>query len=507
MHARIRSPWVGRFAWLVLLAGQLLAARVLAQAPVAGDGRSALPGYVLTRIADEAPRGLSARAGIAYGYTEAQSSAPGAHHRASGSLAISGRPTPWLGLGLSLDGRLDAHPGDSNDTGLGIATRASFELRAASTLSSGLSLGAAAMILGLGGAGGGLELGATSVEASALVGWAGSGSRIALEAGYRYDRSARAAPGYLLSGADRLALGLSSFDAVLVRLAVGHRFGASELFLEGSLDALVGAGRPAFSRSPMHAVAGLRQHIGRSLLLDVYLDVGLASRATLPAAAPYVPVDPRVAAGIALAYRFAPGSSAGSAGESSDQASVPPDEADPEADDDPSGPSDDDARSLSGRVLTEGGEPLVDAHVVLTIGEQRVEAYTDAEGGFVLRGLPAGAARLRIEAVGHETQEVELGARATRLPYDAVRMVRASPHGMLRGTVEGFDGESVAATVTVTPGESVVAVDATGAFEVSLAPGRYRVHIEAPGYVAQTREVRLTDGTVTIVHAELRRTR
>src|SRR5690606_37349528 len=90
---------------------------------------------------------------------------------------------------------------------------------------------------------------------------AGSGSKVGLFAhtGFRFDRSGRSADDAdLLSDADRMSLGVSDSHAVLVGLGANLRGERTELFIETSLDYLVGSEAPGFRQSPMRAGGGAR---------------------------------------------------------------------------------------------------------------------------------------------------------------------------------------------------------------------------------------------------------
>lgn len=501
--ARFRLAVVAAFA-LVGLAGR----RVEAQS---GEGSVALPGLVHIRLAEERPRGAAVRAGGGYGLTESIEGAGSMHHRAFGTVAISGQPLRWLGVGAQVDARADRHPQDLDPTAGGREAHGSVEVRAAHALANGLGVGALLSTTVFGRVGGGPA--AAAVELGGLVTRRSGAFLLAGELGYRIDRSANAIrPGQVFGSSDRLSLGVSSFDAVLLRIAGSYTRGDSELFVEYALDALVGRGAPGFRRSPMHVDFGLRQHLSSSMALDAYVDLEVGARTAIPVAGPYVRIDPRFTLGVAFSYRFAPGATP-SANAESTQAEAEADASaqteQPAADTTANqAPTRLTARTLEGLVRDARGLPLVDARLVLTVqGAEPLETFSDATGRFRFENIPPGAAELRIEAVGLETQTLPLGAGALSLPIEGVQMTRATETGLLRATIVGFDGEHVPAVVTVLPGDLHPVVDGAGHFELALEPGTYRLRIEAPGYTAQTREVRLAHETVTILHVEMRSSR
>lgn len=470
-----------------------------------GDGRAALPGLLLTRVATEAPRGFAIRGLASYGLTESVDVAPGPHHRVAGSLGLSGQPLRWLGIGLSLDGRYDRHPDDGAGHDAGFVTRTLLEVRATPSLGHGLSLGVALAAIAYGNTGRSFEADALSFEGTLLASIVRGRFRIAGEVGYRLDRAAASAPAsnVVLRPGDRLALGLSSYDAILGRLGASVRAGSVDLYLEGSLDALVGAHAPRLSLSPLHAAIGLRVPLGDRLRLDAFADVRLSARPTLPNAGPYVPVDPRITVGVALAYRYGgPRAPAGESGAEHGSETETASENETQSETNPP-----EGRGLAGLLLDASGAPLVDAHVMVAVGERSVDGYTDAEGRFALAGIPDGEAILRVEAVGHATHEQMLGSGRLSLPDSGLQLTEASAHGTLRGLVVGFEGEAVHASISITPGHHSARTESDGSFELPLPSGRYTVRVEAPGYASQTRDVHLTDGGVTILNLELRRER
>jgi hypothetical protein len=479
-----------------------------------GDARGALAGFVYTRVAAERPQGFAVRALAGYGLTESTGPVAGAHHRVGMSLGVSGQPLRWLGIGLALDGRYDLHPDDGAGRDRGFVTQSMLEVRATPTLDNGLSLGVAVAAFAYGNTAHAFDVGALTLESSALVSYGAPRFRVAGELGYRLDRSDAAAPGPLvmLRPGDRLALGMSSFDAVLVRLGGAVRLGPLDVYAEWTLDALLGSGNPGIAASPMHLALGARYPIGRTLLVDVFADTCLSQRPPLPNGGPYVRVDPRLFVGVALAYRY--GGRSGRADPNGDLPDADGRPIDPDADRPPNDvrPDAPHGRTLTGTLLDASGAPLVDAHVVVEVDGERVEGYSDAEGRFVLEGIPDGVATVHVDAVGHLPRSETLGGGELALPGGAFRLESASAHGVLRGLVVGFDGEPVVATITVMPGHHTASSRAegdraVGQFELTLAPGRYSVRVESHGYATQTRDVTLTDGGVTILNVELRRDR
>jgi hypothetical protein len=138
-------------------------------------------------------------------------------------------------------------------------------------------------------------------------------------------------------------------------------------------------------------------------------------------------------------------------------------------------------------------------------GEQFVEATTDDKGEFALPGLPAGEAELTVAAAGwgRYMQNVRLSAGGAA-PI-VVELRRPLPEGQIRGQVRGFAGERPAASIIIEPPGLHLRADERGQFRVDVAPGDYRVTVEAPGYYPQTRPVHVEHNGVTVLVVDLYR--
>jgi uncharacterized membrane protein len=101
-------------------------------------------------------------------------------------------------------------------------------------------------------------------------------------------------------------------------------------------------------------------------------------------------------------------------------------------------------------------------------------------------------------------QEVTLVADEEKVVSITLRKAVAQD-GQLRGLVRSFSGQGVTAKVNVQPGQLEVFCDEQGAFELDLPPGTYTVTIEAEGYLAQKRPVRIRKDGVTVLNADLQR--
>src|SRR6185295_14127727 len=115
--------------------------------------------------------------------------------------------------------------------------------------------------------------------------------------GYRIDRSSAASPDLRgVRAGDRLALGLSDFDAGLAAIGAAYSIGRSRWFAEISSDILLGSGAPAFLESPLDVAAGARYPLNDSWTLELLASASPSKRPALTAADPLILVEPRLTA-------------------------------------------------------------------------------------------------------------------------------------------------------------------------------------------------------------------
>lgn len=476
-----------------------------------GDGDDALLGLRRLHVAGERPRALSMRLRLGYGFTESVPDVPGTHHRLDIGGAVGVTPVPWLGIGLRLDAHYDSH--SANDRGY--VQNGGLEVRATPRIGEGpLSIGGRVGLTLHGDDDFGVAVfEASTIEVSLLAALALDATTIALELGYRIDQSGKTVAGQNFSLPDRLSLGVTHFDAALVRVGAAHRFGDVSIFGEYALDALAlfsgrsGDGAPSLGQSPSHVTLGGRMHLG-AVQLEATADVATSSRPRVTTTSPLFPVDPRFTISLAATYRFDFDRASPTPSES-DEDLVEPDELTETGSTSGSqveGPVDasDGGRTLAGRVLDGDGAPLVDARVRVTVGATSVDAYTDGDGRFRITGVPNGDGRAEVTASGHETRDFTFAPGPITWPTEGLSLPQASS-AVVRGIVRGLDGEAITPTIQINPGARVVSVNGDGEFAIELPPGRYTVVASAPGYSTQRRDVRVSAGEVTVLNVDLHR--
>jgi len=471
-----------------LLAGVLCepAAVAASDEPLASDAQ---PGLHKVGVATTNHPAVAATLG--YGYTEPQQESDGAHHRLSLRAALALPVLPWLGVGPIVDFRYDLHPHDT-----GAVLEGALLARATATLGA-FRLGGELKGWAPGAESAGMMLDATSLDARALVSTTAGDVRLAGAFGYRLDRTAAAgADADRLGPGDRLALGLSDFDAVLLGLGAGVPLGRTEILAEVSTDLLVGRGAPPFGQSPFRVAGGVRSELSPALGLELLAVASLSEKPNLGPGAPLVPNEPRLSVLAGVRYQFLPRAAAVPvtpavvAGAPARGKPIPP----------PPAPTD---ALLDVSVKDEQGAPVAAATAFVTIGPDRSNLSRDDLGHYRHEHLRPGTGTLRVEAPGFEPLERPLAISAGTPVKLELTLTALPPPSQVRGLVRSFDGKPLDARVHVEPVGLDAKTDATGAFQLDLPPGSYDVELEADGYVKQRRHVQLDPQGVVILNADL----
>lgn len=495
---------------LVLSALLLSSSAVAAQAGTAVDRvgftSSGLRGFERIHLPAAPAPEIALAADAGYGFIESLGTPSGAHHRAAGSLALGAALTQWFGAGLRFDGRHDVHPDDGMGGDSGTVGDPRLLLRAGGAPSAGLLLGAEATWWVPGKDAPSLVFAASTLDlrATAALLPAHSAWSFAASAGYRLDNSAEAAPALdTLRPGDRLALALSSHDAVLAVLALAHRAGSLELIAEASWDVLVGDAAPSALDSPMRVMLGARVQLAAALQLAFAASVSPSGRPDALPADRLVPIEPRFALHAGLRYGFgARRASQPEPDELAAQASEP----------EPStaaAPPPATSGALSGRVVDAAGAPVAGARVVLRAPNVGLETQSDAQGAYAFEDVPFGSVELTIEHPEHAPTSARIEHRGGSMEL-ADQVLPPAAAGELRGLALSFRGKPVAARIVVRPlppsegDASELSAGADGRFRIELPPGRYQVEVGAPGFVSQTRKVEIEADGVVILNLDLR---
>jgi hypothetical protein len=476
-----------------------MAAGVSAQAVTLGTAGNGLHGLVRSGSPISPPElNLSATAG--YGLMGSVEPVNGSHPRALGSLAVAVSPRSWLAFALRLDGRWDFHAGEGSGNYSGAVGDPRLYARAGAEVSPAVSLGAELVGWFPGRDAPSIEPSATTLDMLGLFALRPRESPWALLAsgGFRLDNSAKSAPDLeRLREGDRLALGLSDFNAVLAGLGVAYRFGTGgEMFVEFSGDFLVGENAPPLSESPLRAALGGRYFIGRALQAELTSTFSFSSRPTAGPTDPLIPIDPRFSLVAGLRYTFGL------------SRSVPPDEALPEA----GVLSAPQLHALTGTLVDDTGEPVPEAEVILRTDPNRESrTISDAQGRYRFTDVPAGPAEVEVRASGFDisTWEPTIPQSPGQPPHVLSRGLASA--GIVRGLIRSFGSEPLSARVQFkTQAGKVVATaqtDPAGRFEVELPAESYQVVVSAAGYHTHKGGVVVESHGVAILNVDMRERR
>ncbi len=471
----------------------------VAELGVAQDG---LSGFIRTPSALRARRKIALAGNFAYGYTEDQGALDnGSHHRISGGVAVGVQPLDWLGFSAGLEGRADFHGEDDLGPDDGKSGQPRFGARATYAFSDDLGVGLDIRMGIPGSSAPSFDFGTLALDTTAIATYRFlEAFYVGTRLGFRYDRSAQSIddPGALRQG-DRIAIGISEYNALLFALAFAYQRGPLELLLDYSLDFLVGSGAPPFAQSPSRINMGARYAVLTSLQLEGGVEVVPSSRPPSAPTDPLVPIEPRLSVLLGVRYVLPvwqkvseeTPSVAGKA------------EAEPEAQ----------TVTLALAVVASDDERPIAASVTL----QAVDAPEDAEralytreanadGTLTLSDLVPGEYTLSVTAEGFEPNVQKLTLTSDVPSRElAIALDVAVPPGQLRGVIRSFNGVALSAQVKVSPGDHALSTDEDGEFSIDLEPGEYTVQIDATGYKPQTRTVVLEENGVTILNADLRK--
>jgi len=479
-----------------------------------GDTAWALPGIMRTGRVPRAPgpARVTIAATAGYGTIEAQEGELGGHHRAAGSASVGIVPLPWLGAALRLDGRVDLHPDDAYGADRTFVAAPSVALRVGGApfrlfgggvaeALGGLDLGASFVLIAPGSAAPSLLVDALSYELTGLASYfiASAELTFATEIGYRRDRSAAVVDHPLtIRQGDRIALGSSDFDALLIRLGVARPVGPVELLGETSWDVLLGDRAPSATTSPLRFAAGGRVRVADGLAISLTAELLASGRPSIDSYQPFIPIEPRFTVMAGLRTRVPLGEVVARPAVTAED-----EEASDTATDDGAPRRSSGTRTFRGRIVDEDGHAVAGAQVRAERGAEVVRTTTGADGHYVLERVPEPPVQVIIEADGFRERRIEVPDDGGP-PPDLILQPEGT-RGWLRGVVQSFDGQPVHATIRLSPSDIELETGDDGTFEVRVPAGSYEVSIHADGWYDQRRQVEVEDNGVTVVNADLRR--
>lgn len=469
---------------------------------------------------------LAVGAATGYGYTGAVLGAGDTHHRVAGSLAGEFSPRRWLGLGLRLDGRFDSHtlPGTSADSGWVGDPR--IFVRGDRMLGDATSAGVRVVGWFPGDQAPSIKLSAATVDLLATLTHAASDSFVlTANAGYRIDNSAASAPNaQRLMPGDRIALGVSAFNAALMGASATFGGPRYNVFAEWSWDLLVGARAPSAMTSPMRIGVGGRARLNSILAFEGTAELSPSSRPSPAMDAPLIPVPPRFMALAGLVARWGAAVPVARPAPVDQPPKIEPvavtvKEPKPAA-----------TAAMVARIESGGALPP-DTKLIIKSTQGEREVTPDASGRVALEDLPPGAATVTATAEGYEPATAEITFAANEPVQLSLALKPKLPPGQIRGTIRSFGGRGLTAQISVKLVKGVeddkgdkdgkgdkggkVPSDVPphelradgGLFQIDVQPGNYEVTIKAPDYEPQTRSVRVEQNGVTVLNVDLRKGR
>lgn len=465
-------------------------------------------------------------------------------NRGIGDLAIAFGATPYLSIGISLDGRYDRHWGTVGDAMLGDPTTVP---AAPDGKNEDGYVGDPHLIVRVGKSTGSLIVGgqlgiwvpgkdapsiagsAISVDARGIVSLPAGPGLLSFSGGFRLDNSANSVDDPMkLSLPDRVSLGVSDYHALFGAAQLRIPAGKAWVSFEGSIDAFVGgppepdAGevkRDPLVRGNLILRGGL---VGGFHITDQFSAIAFLEAAKVPGIndsqvdrgnIPLVPYEPIFTGGVGLQARFGgPKAVAPSFTERECARHVPPDCPDVKAEV---------LTEVTGTVVDNGGKPVVGAKVTLTLKNAQVNpVVTDDKGKYVFKGVLIGHAmggKPTIEEtaaeVGVEVSNMKPGKATIAQIAEGgntvppITLEPVLPPGQLRGVVRSLPGgRAVAgATVTVAGSDAKATTADDGTFSIDLAPGQYKIKVSKSGLKDQELDVTIDPNGVAIKNIDLQK--
>lgn len=153
-------------------------------------------------------------------------------------------------------------------------------------------------------------------------------------------------------------------------------------------------------------------------------------------------------------------------------------------------------------VVRDGAAPV--AGVAIT-APGLAPVRTGDDGTFQILAAGPGLVPLTLRRSGYATSEevvaVPPGGEST--VEFALRRVLARPMATLRGLVRTRTGKPLAARLRVLEADLAATTGSNGEFSVKVPGGRYRITLEVPGYISQTKAVEVADGDQVIFNIDM----
>ncbi|MFT3928589.1 MAG: carboxypeptidase-like regulatory domain-containing protein [Myxococcales bacterium] len=414
----------------------------------------------------------------------------GEYQRGVGGLAAALTSRTGVGLELRVDGRWDRHGAPRRDDSFTGEPR--LYVRYGRGLTPRFSAGAELAVWVPGADAPSLAWRATSADLLAVCDLSlPLGFSLVWALGPRLDRSARSVSfprGFEYSESDMLALGVSSYHALLSRLALEYTRAAQRLGLEFSADTLLGKGAPPWVATPLRAALVASTALGRRGELFAALGVRLSRTPRPSIPGDYRPFEPRLMGMVGIRVQLARSRSTPTKG-----TVAPPPQ----------------AASVSVLALDEAQRPLPDVIVLLDARER----HTDARGGARFEAVEPGEHRVALRAVGFADWSDTVRVEAATAAQLRIQLAAQATDGLLQVLVRDVgSSEPLAAQLTLRrmdlrrgAGAVPHAIEVTyeGRWKGDLTPGTYTLGVLAPGHAPQSLSFEIRPGGVTQFNVDL----
>lgn len=465
-----------------------------------------LPGIHRIGMPVSHKRGFYLAGSAGFGYTESIGPVDGGHYRFSGILSGGIVMASWLALGVNFDGYYDKHPEDEEGSDSSIVGNPRILIRSGYSLNRSFQLGVELGLWIPGNSAPSIDLEASTLDSKLLFAWLSDiGLTLTSQAGFRWDNSRKSAPPLdRIRPGDRISLGVSDFNALLLGFGASYRLSKVELIGEVTWDVLIGDGAPTILRSPLRVNAGVRVPLVSFLSAEFMTETLLSKRLRNEESDDIIiPIEPRFSAmtGLRFSFDFDTSDSSSSALPAKKSKAVPL----------PLGPKKVlEQATVQGSVVDEKEQPITSARVQVQIDDKTFETTTDTKGTYRIENVPLGKGQMKVSAEGFDENEwtTDIDSKLSiQEPTILIKTISEAVTGQLRGLVRSFGGNPLRATISIKPLGKKVSTDKNGQFQTDVPPGNYRIEIRSYGYRTQRIKVKVSQNGVSIVNADMRKKR
>lgn len=165
---------------------------------------------------------------------------------------------------------------------------------------------------------------------------------------------------------------------------------------------------------------------------------------------------------------------------------------------------------VSGWVLDQAGEPIVDAQVFLALSKEKFETQSDEKGYFLITGVPKESGVLMIQKDGYIPQQVkfEIGSEELKI---SLQPVPSNPGFLAGQMLDAETGSGIWQVEVIAESQGFISVakpprtltDAKGYWRLSLPPGKYLLTAKHHLYEEYKEQVEVIAGEVTTLSFKL----